>query len=79
MRSYSELNRRVNPFWEEVMALLADDQNQTEDAERNQVDVRFVSLNFYVKQCNFNYFLIEFSYQFQLVYYQKQNSFFYLN
>jgi hypothetical protein len=40
MRSYSELNRRVNPFWEEVMALLADDQNQTEDAERNQVNVR---------------------------------------
>ena len=39
MRSYSELSRRINPFWEEVMALLVDDQNQTENAERNQVEI----------------------------------------
>ena len=40
MRSYSELNRRINPFWEEVMNLLIDDENQNqtpEVADRNQV------------------------------------------
>ncbi len=40
MRSYSELNRRINPYWEEVMNLLIDDENQdlTPDVvDRNQV------------------------------------------
>jgi len=52
MRSYSELNRRINPFWEEVMNLLIDDENQNqtpEVADRNQVSQFVMTAELLVK------------------------------
>lgn len=52
MRSYSELNRRINPFWEEVMTLLNDDENQNQTPEvvdRNQVSQFVMTAELLVK------------------------------
>jgi hypothetical protein len=42
MRLYAELNRRLTPMYDEVVAMLEDDANQTANAERNQVDFKYL-------------------------------------
>ena len=43
MRSYWDLNRRMEQFWTEVTTMLDEDHNPSADTERNQVHLFIVN------------------------------------